>query len=447
MANVIYASDSDSAWSEEEDVCEEPPAPAPPGGPTSDPDGEAAEDSRDDEGDNPGPRQVPPCPYSTVAHCVVGRQVLVQKRDALTREVELRAAAYSASEIEAMQCESEELQCQISLHVLWQIDLNREKFAQHREGLPVWSLRHRLVSELEKNRVVIITGGTGSGKSTQIPQIVYDMTRDPEYTGSKKPILVAQTRRIAASSVAARVAIERGELLGESVGFSIGGLNAATKTTKIRFVTVGVLLAMLTNGRHLRDYSHVIIDEVHERTLEIDASLTMLKNIILHKKHTKLKVIIMSATLEGFRSRLQEYFQEANAVADSVTAAYVPVLSTPQRPNYQVSYLDDIADLVVGEGPGAVPAALFRNAMKPPRHTKLTNERMVVAAKLVIALHANVLSDEGNILIFLPGIADMTELQARLERSEKSTEIVIVQMHSTVSLEDQYHVFKRHEGM
>eukprot|EP01060_Flectonema_neradi_P004002 TRINITY_DN12641_c0_g1_i1.p1 TRINITY_DN12641_c0_g1~~TRINITY_DN12641_c0_g1_i1.p1 ORF type:complete len:1285 (+),score=248.16 TRINITY_DN12641_c0_g1_i1:388-3855(+) len=289
---------------------------------------------------------------------------------------------------------------------------------------------------VEANRIVMVTGATGSGKSTQVPQFVFDRENS---SFQRKPVLVAMTRRIATTSVAARVALERGELLGKSVGFTISGCNASTKKTNIHFVTTGVLLAMLTSGDALRRYSCLILDEVHERTLDIDISLSIVKKVMA-KRNTRIKLVIMSATMGSFRRDLQEYLRAYNDQP-------IPIISTSVSTNYVVNYIEDI-DLSpeLHKKSAEELESLRRTVIRKPRRTRLTLERLEYASMLVTELHLNILQPNSNILIFLPGLGDITDLFGRLQQTINDDTAQLLCLHSTVSVEEQNRIFHEHGG-
>ena len=157
--------------------------------------------------------------------------------------------------------------------------------------LPISRRRGDLVQAIRKNRVVIISGETGCGKSTQIPKMCLEAGR-----GSRGRIAVTQPRRIAAVTIARRIAEEMGEPLGRTVGYKIRFEEQISPETRIKVVTDGMLLAETQADGRLREYDTIIIDEAHERSLNIDFLLGILKTLLA--KRSDLKVVITSATLD-----------------------------------------------------------------------------------------------------------------------------------------------------
>ncbi|CAH0694644.1 unnamed protein product [Spodoptera exigua] len=180
------------------------------------------------------------------------------------------------------------------------------KMKTFREMLPTYKKSKELLEVFHNNQVVVISGETGCGKSTQIPQIILD-DAIVNKKGANIHILVTQPRRIAASSLAIRVAEERSEKLGKSIGYAVR-LEVVDQRPRgsIKFCTTGVLLAELETNQGLTNYSHVILDEVHERDCDIDISMLMLKQVLKQRKD--LKLILMSATIDA--DRLRSYFDD-----------------------------------------------------------------------------------------------------------------------------------------
>lgn len=167
---------------------------------------------------------------------------------------------------------------------------------------PVTQYADRLIEAIEKHQVIIVAGETGSGKTTQLPQIA--MLAGRGLTGM---IGHTQPRRLAARSVSQRIAEEVGEKLGESIGFKIRFNEQGSQDSIVRLMTDGILLAELTNDRFLSKYDTIIIDEAHERSLNIDFIMGYLKQLL--PKRPDLKVIVTSATLDV--NRFSQYFNDA----------------------------------------------------------------------------------------------------------------------------------------
>ena len=175
-----------------------------------------------------------------------------------------------------------------------------------RARLPAFNKRDELLAAVDGAQVLVVSGETGCGKTTQLPQFVLERALaggDASVTG----ILCTQPRRISAISVAARVAQERGEDLGESVGYQIRLEAKRSKRTRLLFCTTGVLLRRLATEPTLASVSHVFVDEIHERGMNEDFLLVVLRDLL--PKRPDLKVVLMSATLDA--ESFAKYFDGA----------------------------------------------------------------------------------------------------------------------------------------
>ena len=161
---------------------------------------------------------------------------------------------------------------------------NEENYREKEEngrniGLPIFSKKAEILEKINNNRVVIISGNTGCGKSTQVPQFIYE-------TSHQNKILITQPRRIAAISIANRLSFERKTKIGELIGYHVSMITNYSSQTKIFVKTTGVFLEELLHNNDDNDnfdYSHIIIDEVHERDLYVDLVLVLLKNFFQKK--------------------------------------------------------------------------------------------------------------------------------------------------------------------
>lgn len=218
--------------------------------------------------------------------------------------------------------------------------------------LPVAQRREEIMSAMRKHQVVIVVGETGSGKTTQLPKMAYELAAEE---GKKGRIGCTQPRRLAAATVARRVAEEMGTGLGERVGYQVRFVEKVQDQTTIKFMTDGILLAETQRDRDLRQYDTLIIDEAHERSLNIDFILGYLKNLL--KRRKDLRVVVSSATLDA--GMFSEYFDGAPVVnvegrTFPVEDHYLPPLTDGEdlpshvaRAVEWVSDLDSQGDLLV----------------------------------------------------------------------------------------------------
>ena len=173
--------------------------------------------------------------------------------------------------------------------------------------LPVSARRDDIAKAIQDHQVVIVAGETGSGKTTQLPKIALSLGRGQPGTKGGGMVGHTQPRRIAARSVAERIAEELGGELGETVGYQVRFTDRTSKQSRVKVMTDGILLAELQHDRDLRRYDTLIIDEAHERSLNIDFILGYLKRLL--PRRPDLKVVITSATIDP--ERFAEHFADA----------------------------------------------------------------------------------------------------------------------------------------
>lgn len=375
-----------------------------------------------------------------------------------------------------------------------QSGLNQKNMMKCRQNLPAWSMTNDILNALERSQVVVISGETGCGKSTQVPQFILDnyLMRLVEFQKSNKTgdisalkhvnIICTQPRRLSAIGVAERVSDERCEKIGSSVGYQIRLENKISNATRLTFCTTGILLRRLQSDPLLNQVTHVVIDEVHERSEESDFLLLILKELLAKRKD--LRVILMSATLNA--SLFSNYFNNA------------PVLEIPGRtfPVEQI-FLEDILErtgfvlepdsmycrrLNKGEQQQLANEleysdVLAANAAPPkslrdenlsitdiygryrdyPRSVcktlflmdplKINPELIEAVMRYIIDVNESGWPNEGSILIFLPGLAEIQAVHDALsessEFSPRTGKYLLVPLHSTLTNEEQALVFKK----
>ncbi|KAG4430704.1 DEAH-box ATP-dependent RNA helicase prp43 [Cadophora sp. M221] len=192
-----------------------------------------------------------------------------------------------------------------------------------RRELPVHKQRQEFLDMFHKTQILVFVGETGSGKTTQIPQFVlFDDL--PHFNG--KLVACTQPRRVAAMSVAQRVANEMDVKLGEEVGYSIRFEDVTSSRTILKYMTDGMLLREAMHDHNLTRYSCIILDEAHERTLATDILMGLLKEVALRRPD--LKIVIMSATLDA--QKFQRYFNDAPLLAVPGRTHPVEIFYTPE---------------------------------------------------------------------------------------------------------------------
>jgi ATP-dependent helicase HrpA len=223
--------------------------------------------------------------------------------------------------------------------------------------LPVSQRRDDLAAAIRDHQVVIVAGETGSGKTTQLPKICLELGRgaDGRLIGHTQP------RRIAARSVAERIASELGTELGDVIGYQVRFTQRTSKAGRVKLMTDGILLAELQRDRQLRRYDTIIIDEAHERSLNIDFLLGYLKRLL--PRRPDLKVVITSATIDV--ERFAEHFDapvvEVSGRTYPVEVRYRPLLELPEDDEDGEPVQRDQTEAIraavaelAGEGPGDV---------------------------------------------------------------------------------------------
>ena len=270
----------------------------------------------------------------------------------------------------------------------------QRKLLEERRQLPMYQHREPLIDAVKKNQVLIVESETGSGKTTQIPQYLIE-------EGFGK-IVCTQPRRVAAMSVAARVATEMGVKLGNEVGYSIRFEDCSSERTTVKYVTDGMLLREFLSQPDLKDYNVIIVDEAHERSLSTDIVMGLVKDIARFRGDD-VRVIISSATMNT--KKFSKYFDDA------------PVYTVPGR-RYDVEVF----------------------------YTKKPQADYVEACcQAVLQIHAS--QPKGDILVFLTGQDEIEATEEMLiERTKgfgsKLGEVIIAPIYATLPSEMQAKIFE-----
>ncbi|KAF2866333.1 P-loop containing nucleoside triphosphate hydrolase protein [Massariosphaeria phaeospora] len=278
--------------------------------------------------------------------------------------------------------------------------------------LPIAQLKDALLYTIETYTVTIIVGETGSGKTTQIPQYLYNAG----WTSNGQQIAVTQPRRIAATSVAARVAEEMQCQVGQEVGYSIRFEDVTSAKTKIKFLTDGLLLREMLVDPLLKRYSVIMVDEAHERSLSSDILLSVLKKVL--KVRPDLRVVISSATLDAEKF-LDFFTPDKDEVGES-------------KPNEEYGRIVSIE--------GRVHPVEIQNLIEP------ASNYVEAAVDVVMEIHKS--EAQGDILIFLTGrdeIDDAIDMIAdRVAELDATKETIqLLPLYAGLPSEQQMHVFQR----
>ncbi len=258
------------------------------------------------------------------------------------------------------------------------------------ENLPVSQKHQEIADAINNNQVVIIAGETGSGKTTQIPKICMACGR-----GQSGFIGHTQPRRLAARSVASRIADELSTPLGKDVGFKIRFSDNTNEHSYIKLMTDGILLAEMQQDRYLNQYDTLIIDEAHERSLNIDFLLGYLKQLL--PKRPDLKVIITSATIDP--DRFSRHFDNAPVIEVTgrtypVEVRYRPVMDENNPERDQLQAIFDAVDELAQEAPGDV--LIFMNGEREIRDTADALVKRKLRNTEILPLYARLSAAEQN---------------------------------------------------
>ena len=216
-----------------------------------------------------------------------------------------------------------------------------------RKSLPIYQYRDKLLEAVSKHQVIIIVGETGSGKTTQLPQYLHEAG----YTKGGLKVGCTQPRRVAAMSVAARVADEMGVKVGNEVGYAIRFEDATSEKTKLKYMTDGMLLREFLTEPDLGGYSALMIDEAHERTLHTDILFGLVKDIARFRP--ELKLLISSATLDAHK--FSRYFDNAPVFNVPGRRYPVDIHYTPQpEANYLAAAVTTIFQIHITQGKGDI---------------------------------------------------------------------------------------------
>ncbi len=275
------------------------------------------------------------------------------------------------------------------------------------EALPISEKRSEIAAAIKNNQIVVIAGETGSGKTTQIPKICLDLG-----LGARGLIGHTQPRRLAARAVATRIAEELGQGLGQSVGYQVRFDDVSSERTLVKLMTDGILLSEIQQDKLLTKYEVIIIDEAHERSLNIDFLLGYLKRISVQRPD--LKIIITSATIDV--EKFSQHFSGAPII--SVSGRTFPVEVIYQDP---VDYIADESD----------DDQLLTSVLRAMR----TLENFEREQRL----------PPGDVLIFLSGERDIRDLAMSLRKQElRHTEIL--PLYARLTQNEQQKIFASHVG-
>jgi ATP-dependent helicase HrpA len=295
------------------------------------------------------------------------------------------------------------------------------------EQLPISAAKAEIVEAVTSSQVVIVSGQTGSGKTTQIPKMLLEMGRGTH----GKQIVHTQPRRIAARTVAERICQEMGVRLGDEVGYQVRFTDQSSPHTRLRVVTDGILLAQIQRDPHLSAYDTIIIDEAHERSLNIDFLLGYLTQLLRSRRD--LKLVITSATIDS--QKFQSHFSKA-------LGHKVPIIEVSGR-TYPVAIYYEPA----GSAPALRPVTGFSD-------DDTLNDPSSAVARACMELLAVSKRERGarDILVFTSGERDIRDFETAIRRAlgpsatdmRRPDAVEILPLFARLSSKDQHRVFDNH---
>lgn len=328
--------------------------------------------------------------------------------------------------------------------------------------LPMWGFKNEVLAAIDREQVVIVCGETGCGKSTQVPSFILEHQLSQ---GKPCKIYCTEPRRISAISLAKRVSEELGERKSDLgtvrslVGYAIRLESNTSKETRLVYATTGIVMRMLEGSNDLKDITHIVLDEVHERTIDSDFLLIVLRKLMV--KRTDLKVVLMSATVDA--DRFSKYLDGAPVLTVPgrtfpVTVKYledaVELTGYTLDNTYQEKFTDLDDDEVEVAEPGATEMSkaehtkALRGYSGRTKNTIAQLDEYRIEFELVTQLLAKIATDDHlqafsqAILVFLPGIGEIRQLNDLLVGHPVfAANWYVYPLHSTIASEDQEAAF------
>ena len=302
----------------------------------------------------------------------------------------------------------------------------------YKKRLPIYPFKEEILEAIKNNRIIIISGNTGCGKSTQVPQYIYN-------SNDKNNILMTQPRRIAAVSIAKRLCEEMHLKLGHKIGFHVSMNSNFCKDTRIVVKTTGIFMEELIHKN--KEYSHIILDEVHERDIFVDLVISLIKSYYENNPDSKMKLILMSATIN--EKPFVEYLNKVNENGKKIPIIRIKE-SLYKVKGFTLEYIFNnikkdriISTKIKKEVELNMYSALALEKSTPVFMSELFPVVAVILEKIEIENKSN----KRGVLIFVPGIGEIQELEDYLNKIfENRFEILI--LHSQISDKEQDKIFK-----
>ncbi|CAK7349655.1 unnamed protein product [Dovyalis caffra] len=340
----------------------------------------------------------------------------------------------------------------------WQESPEGQKMIEFRRSLPAYKERDLLLKFVSENQVIVVSGETGCGKTTQLPQ--YILESEIEATrGAACSIICTQPRRISAMSVSERVAAERGEKLGESVGYKVRLEGMKGRNTRLLFCTTGILLRRLLVDRNLKGVTHVIVDEIHERGMNEDFLLIVLRDLL--PRRPELRLILMSATLNA--ELFSSYFGGAPTI-------HIPGFTYPVRAQFlenileMIGYrltpynqIDDYAQTfkkrksqIASSVEDALDVADFKSYSSRTRESLSCWNPDSIGFNLIERVLCHIVTKErpGAVLVFMTGWDDINSLKDQLQAHPilgDPSRVLLLACHGSMASSEQRLIFDKAE--
>jgi ATP-dependent helicase HrpB len=315
------------------------------------------------------------------------------------------------------------------------------------DRLPIYEIEHDIIARLKSDRRLILSAPTGSGKSTQVPQM---LLKHGLLGGGQ--VVVLQPRRLAARLLAARVAKELGVKLGDEVGYQIRFENVTSAKTKIRFVTEGVLLRQMIDDPQLRGVSAILFDEFHERHLYGD--ITLAQTLDQQEKHRPdLMLAVMSATLNA--GELEKYLNEVRTTTVNLSRRSAPVPGRSNELNSgsvqhgknpvsgHLAAPEDGRAPAPGEGRAIACSILASEGRTFPVEVEYLPHRVGANGPTVWELAAEEFAryvaggGEGDVLVFMPGGFEISQTIEAIRNSREAKGFIVLPLHGELQPRDQ----------
>ncbi|WBW74120.1 ATP-dependent RNA helicase Ucp12 [Schizosaccharomyces osmophilus] len=309
---------------------------------------------------------------------------------------------------------------------IYQAWLQRQKNPEYlqrtkdRETLPAFKSKGTVLSHIQSCQSIVISGETGSGKSTQVVQFILDHFLS-EGHGNIANVICTQPRRISAISLAERVSYERATSLGKEVGYSVHGDKCLSKETLLEFCTTGLLLRriQLHGLAYLRTLSCIVVDEVHERSIENDILLALLKLVL--PRIPNLKIVLMSATVNA--ERFTSYFPKSKHL--HIEGRTYPI---------EDFYIEDFSFLKDEDS----------NDEIAKRNKSSYEVDYNLISQVVNQIDTELGLNKGSILIFLPGVSNINRCMQEIKR-KCGDGLEVLPLHASLNTTDQRKVFKSYK--